>query len=156
VTFLTYFTLGGFVALSNDTPIDDPKEDLYGLDPFARVIAKSIERMDAPEGVVLAINGPWGAGKSSAVNLIRHHLHPAIAARNAPVQTQAKRFALAASRRTSAASSGLLAASGPSKPPGKNRVSMTFGAFAAGVVANDTPRQSLSMRPPCEDSSVTS
>jgi len=76
--FLTCFTLGGYVALSNDTPIDDPKEDLYGLDPFARAIAKSIERMDAPEGVVLAINGPWGAGKSSAINLIRHHLHPAI------------------------------------------------------------------------------
>lgn len=66
------------MALSNDTPIDDPKEDLYGLDPFARAIAKSIERMDAPEGVVLAINGPWGAGKSSAINLIRHHLRPAI------------------------------------------------------------------------------
>jgi predicted KAP-like P-loop ATPase len=66
------------VALSNDTPISEPTEDLYGLDPFARAIAKSIERMDAPEGVVLAINGPWGAGKSSAINLIQHHLQPAI------------------------------------------------------------------------------
>ena len=66
------------MALSNDTPIDTPKEDIYGLDPFARAIAKSIERMDAPEGLVLAINGPWGAGKSSAINLIRHHLRPAI------------------------------------------------------------------------------
>ena len=66
------------MALSNDTPIDDPKEDLYGLDPFARAIAKSIEWMDAPEGIVLAINGPWGAGKSSAINLIRHHLQPSI------------------------------------------------------------------------------
>ena len=25
-------------------------------------------------GVTIALNGPWGSGKSSAVNLIRHHL----------------------------------------------------------------------------------
>ena len=30
--------------------------------------------MAAPEGTVIALNGPWGSGKSSAVNLILHHL----------------------------------------------------------------------------------
>ncbi|MEO1088814.1 MAG: P-loop NTPase fold protein [Acidobacteriota bacterium] len=30
--------------------------------------------MHEPEGTVLAINGPWGSGKSSAVNLVRYHL----------------------------------------------------------------------------------
>jgi ABC-type lipoprotein export system ATPase subunit len=43
-----------------------------------KAIARAIEKMPAPEGVVLAINGPWGSGKSSAINLIRHHLAPAI------------------------------------------------------------------------------
>ncbi len=36
--------------------------------------------MAAPNGMVLAINGHWGAGKSSAINLIRHHLAHAVAA----------------------------------------------------------------------------
>jgi predicted KAP-like P-loop ATPase len=30
--------------------------------------------MKAPEGTVIALHGPWGSGKSSAVNLILHHL----------------------------------------------------------------------------------
>jgi len=66
------------MAVSDDTPIDAPDEDLFGLDPFARTLAKSIERMGAPSGIVLAINGSWGVGKSSAINLIRHHLKPSI------------------------------------------------------------------------------
>lgn len=62
------------MTISNDTPIGTPDDDLYSLDPFAKAIAKSIESMAAPGGLVLAINGPWGSGKSSAINLIRHHL----------------------------------------------------------------------------------
>ena len=62
------------MTVSNDTPIGAPDDDLYSLDPFAKAIAKSIESMAAPDGLVLAINGPWGSGKSSAINLIRHHI----------------------------------------------------------------------------------
>jgi predicted KAP-like P-loop ATPase len=36
--------------------------------------------MQSPLGSVVALNGPWGSGKSSAVNLIRHHLGEAVAA----------------------------------------------------------------------------
>lgn len=75
------------MALSNDFPIESPREDLYGLDPFSCAIAKSIERMDAPEGLVLAINGLWGAGKSSAINLVRYHLRPAISREELAVVT---------------------------------------------------------------------
>jgi predicted KAP-like P-loop ATPase len=64
--------------LSADRPISSPQEDIYGLDPFSSTIARSIETMSAPDGVVLAINGRWGSGKSSAINLILHHLRPAI------------------------------------------------------------------------------
>jgi len=59
------------MTLSNDAPINGPKDDLYTLDPFAQAVAKSIESMDAPDGLVLAINGGWGSGKSSAINLGR-------------------------------------------------------------------------------------
>ena len=34
--------------------------------------------MDAPNGLVLAVNGSWGSGKSSAINLIRHHIAPTV------------------------------------------------------------------------------
>ena len=58
----------------NDQPISLPSEDLYGFNPFAQAIANGIRKMPAPNGYVLAINGPWGAGKSSVINLVLHHL----------------------------------------------------------------------------------
>ena len=60
----------------NDTPIDSPDDDRFGIDPFARAIAQSIRGTNSPVGATIAINGPWGSGKSSAVNLIEHHLSP--------------------------------------------------------------------------------
>lgn len=62
----------------NDRPISDPSEDRFGINPFAKALASSLEKMKAPEGTVVALNGPWGSGKSSAVNLIRHHLQAAV------------------------------------------------------------------------------
>jgi predicted KAP-like P-loop ATPase len=67
------------MTIGNDTPIEQPESDVYGLDPFARAVARSIDAMSAPSGVVLAINGPWGSGKSSSINLIRYHLKKSIA-----------------------------------------------------------------------------
>ena len=61
----------------DDAPIRSPDEDRYDVDPFARALARGIEGIPAPEGVVVALNGPWGSGKSSAVNLVLHHLRPA-------------------------------------------------------------------------------
>ncbi|BBC02704.1 MULTISPECIES: KAP family P-loop NTPase fold protein [Bradyrhizobium] len=64
----------------NDAPIKQPAEDRFGIDPFAQALASSIRKIKAPEGTVIALNGPWGSGKSSAVNLILHHLKDAVAA----------------------------------------------------------------------------
>lgn len=61
-------------ASFNDQPIENPEADRYGIAPFAQALAKSIEKMQAPIGAVLAIHGAWGSGKSSAINLIRHYL----------------------------------------------------------------------------------
>lgn len=61
----------------NDSPIEIPQDDLYGITPFAESIAKSVLNIKAPEGTAIALNGPWGSGKSSAVNLIRNALDSA-------------------------------------------------------------------------------
>lgn len=55
----------------NDSPIETAADDQYGVTGFAGTIAKSISRMHRPVGTAIAINGPWGSGKSSVVNLIR-------------------------------------------------------------------------------------
>lgn len=62
----------------NDQPISMPSEDRFGVDPFAAALAKSILKIKSPTGSVIALNGPWGSGKSSALNLIRHHLGGAV------------------------------------------------------------------------------
>lgn len=58
----------------NDSPIEDVADDQYGIAPFANALAKSILGMINPVGTTIAVNGPWGSGKSSAVNLIRNEL----------------------------------------------------------------------------------
>ena len=62
----------------NDQPISTPSDDRFGIDPFASALANSIHRLKSPTGSVIALNGPWGSGKSSALNLVRHHLTSAI------------------------------------------------------------------------------
>lgn len=64
-------------APHNDKPITEPSEDRYGIDSFAATLASSIRNLASPEGTVLALNGPWGSGKSSTVNLVLHHLKQA-------------------------------------------------------------------------------
>ena len=58
----------------NDSPIETPDDDLYGVTPFAQSIAKSIRSIKKPIGTAIALNGSWGSGKSSIVNLICQEL----------------------------------------------------------------------------------
>lgn len=58
----------------NDSPIERAEDDQYGIAPFAGTIATSLVKIEDPIGSTIAINGPWGSGKSSAVNLIRSEL----------------------------------------------------------------------------------
>ena len=58
----------------NDKPIKAPEEDKFGFKALAEAIAASIAKMTAPDGTVIAVNGPWGSGKSSLINLVWHHL----------------------------------------------------------------------------------
>ncbi len=58
----------------NDAPIVTIEQDLYDFDPFASALANAIRNVQSPEGSVVALNGVWGSGKSSVVNLCLRHL----------------------------------------------------------------------------------
>lgn len=58
----------------NDAPILTPEDDRFGIDGFAQALAKTFKNIERPIGTAIAINGPWGSGKSSAVNLVCNHL----------------------------------------------------------------------------------
>lgn len=60
--------------LSSDTPVADPAGDAFGFAGFAKNLAKAVRTTPSPDGLVMAINGPWGAGKTSLLNLVKHDL----------------------------------------------------------------------------------
>lgn len=55
----------------SDTPISTVQDDRYGVAPFAKALSQSILAVSSPVGTTIALNGPWGSGKSSVVNLVR-------------------------------------------------------------------------------------
>ena len=59
----------------NDSPIETSSDDIYGVLPFAKSLASSILNIENPLGTTIALNGEWGAGKSSVVNLVREELN---------------------------------------------------------------------------------
>lgn len=54
----------------NDLPICEKDKDLLNRYTFAKNISDSIMTMDAKDGICLSIQGPWGSGKTSVINLI--------------------------------------------------------------------------------------
>lgn len=70
--------------LSSDVPVSDPADDAYGFAPFAKNLAKAIRNTPSPHGLVMAVNGPWGAGKSSMLNLVKYELK-AVLERDGPI-----------------------------------------------------------------------
>lgn len=61
-------------ALSADRPSIDPKDDLFGHAAFASSLADSICRYPGSDGLVLALYGPWGSGKSTVLSYVQHFL----------------------------------------------------------------------------------
>jgi predicted KAP-like P-loop ATPase len=61
-------------TFSSDNPLIDPANDMLGYVPFSKLLAQSISRICPKEGIVVAINGPWGSGKSTILNFVLYYL----------------------------------------------------------------------------------
>lgn len=59
------------MGIAGDNPISDPAQDLFGRTKFAQHIADEIRIIDASQGSVFSVMGPWGSGKTSLINLVR-------------------------------------------------------------------------------------
>lgn len=60
--------------LPADNPIRTPEEDALNRTNSAKSFAEQIRALDASEGVVVGILGPWGSGKTSFINLAKRQL----------------------------------------------------------------------------------
>jgi hypothetical protein len=56
-------------VISPDAPILHVEEDRLDRAPFAKALARAISAHEDEESFVVAINGKWGSGKSSVLNL---------------------------------------------------------------------------------------
>ena len=57
-----------------DAPVQDPAQDRFDREPFARRVARTLTRRRDSSSMVLAIYGPWGDGKTTVLNFIRKFL----------------------------------------------------------------------------------
>jgi len=62
------------MSIPADNPIRKPEDDALGRVKVARSFVEQVLSLDATEGVVVGVLGPWGSGKTSFVNLARTHL----------------------------------------------------------------------------------
>jgi KAP family P-loop domain len=46
----------------------------FGYAPFARRLSRAISETPSPEGLVMAIHGPWGCGKSTLLNFVKYEI----------------------------------------------------------------------------------
>ncbi|WP_329004045.1 KAP family NTPase [Kribbella sp. NBC_00709] len=60
-----------------DNPIKNAEQDRLQRREGARSVAADIRELDASEGYVVGVVGPWGSGKTSIVNMIRESLEVA-------------------------------------------------------------------------------
>ena len=57
-----------------DKPLEDRKRDRLNYASFAQRLAHTISRRIPVDGLVIAIHGAWGMGKSTMVNFVEHSL----------------------------------------------------------------------------------
>jgi predicted KAP-like P-loop ATPase len=57
-----------------DAPLHFPEQDRLGRTEFSRYLARAITEMDAEEGFVFGLYGPWGSGKSTIINFALYFL----------------------------------------------------------------------------------
>jgi hypothetical protein len=62
------------MSVPGDNPIRSAEDDVLARAPIAESFARQVLDLDASEGLVVGILGPWGSGKTSFVNLARDGL----------------------------------------------------------------------------------
>lgn len=62
------------MKMKGDNPIQQQSDDSLGRAGAAKSFARRVLDLDASEGVVVAVLGPWGSGKTSFVNLAKPDL----------------------------------------------------------------------------------
>ena len=57
--------------MPNDNPIENLCDDVLGRAEVAESFAQHVLALDATEGAVVGVFGPWGSGKTSFLNLAK-------------------------------------------------------------------------------------
>ena len=61
-------------SLLDDQPIQSIKQDLLNRKSFIENIAQYLLNYENPNSIVLGLEGSWGYGKTSAINLIKEYI----------------------------------------------------------------------------------
>lgn len=56
-----------------DEEIQDEKEDLFASESHAKSFADTVLASSAHSGLIFGVDGPWGVGKTSFMNLVQQH-----------------------------------------------------------------------------------
>ena len=59
----------------SDKPIREPSQDVFGYSDFVANLAMGITRLESSGGFVIGINGEWGSGKTTVLNLLEYHFN---------------------------------------------------------------------------------
>jgi predicted KAP-like P-loop ATPase len=118
--------------LSADRPSTNPAEDLFGHAPFARTLAKAIQGYRGSDGIVLALYGPWGSGKSTVLAYVEHELDRAPAAER-PVVVSFNPWWFSGQEHLAKAFLGQLQAVLPAKYKGFEKVGNMLAEFSGAL-----------------------
>lgn len=119
-------------TLSADRPSSNPQDDLFGHAPFAESLSNSICRYPGNDGLVLALYGPWGSGKSTVLSYVRHFLEQRSKAEQ-PVIVTFNPWWFSGQENLARAFLGQLQAVLPTKSEKFKKLGDLLGDFAEGV-----------------------
>ncbi len=119
-------------ALSADRPSSDPTDDLFGHAPFARSLAESICGYPGSDGLVMALYGPWGSGKSTVLGYVQHFLEQRAVA-DQPVLVKFNPWWFSGQENLARAFLGQLQAVLPAKSERFKKLGDLLGDFAEGI-----------------------
>lgn len=57
-----------------DQPIENRKDDILNRSPFSDALSNAIKEWENKESLVISLNGKWGTGKTSIINLVKETL----------------------------------------------------------------------------------